>query len=118
MASHSSNVPVSQALAESFRQVLQTGNKRFIKVQVQMEPTEQLVEVGSQPARGTFEDDFALVPPVLEAKNSAYIIYRTDRQGATGYEFILLSYVPDGCKAREKMMYSSSTCFKTTIRSK
>jgi len=108
MASHSSNVPVSQSLAESFRQVLISGNKRFIKVQVQMEPTEQLIEVGSQPSKGNFEDDFALVPPVLEAKNPAFIIYRSDKQATTGYEFFLLCYVPDGCKAREKMMYSSS----------
>jgi len=107
MASHSSNVPVSSALSDSFRQMLTTGNKRFIKVQVKSQPTE-LAETGSQNPRVTFTEDFALVPPVLEPKVPSFIIYRTDTQGTVGYEFLLLSYVPDSCKANDKMLYSSS----------
>jgi len=107
MASHSSNVPVSAALSESFKQMLSSGNKRFIKVQVKPQPTE-LIETGSQLASGSYTEDFGLVPPVLEPKVPCFIIYRTDTQGTVGYEFLLLSYVPDTCKANEKMLYSSS----------
>jgi len=107
MASHSSNVPVSSALSESFRQMLTTGSKRFIKAQVKSQPME-MVETGSQAPKGTFTEDFGLVPPVLEPKVPAFILYRTDTQGTVGFEFLLLSYVPDTCKATEKMLYSSS----------
>jgi len=112
MASHSSNVPVSSALSESFRQMLTTGSKRFIKAQVKSQPME-MVETGSQAPKGTFTEDFGLVPPVLEPKVPAFILYRTDTQGTVGFEFLLLSYVPDTCKATEKMLYSSS---KGTLR--
>jgi len=44
----------------------------------------------------------------FEKDAACYILFRLDSQGPTGYHWVLLCYVPDLAKVKEKMIYAST----------
>lgn len=67
-----------------------------------------MVDVASVPASGSWESDFPNIAAQLDATDPCYILYRLDSSNNLGYEWILITYVPDKAKVRQKMVYSST----------
>jgi len=103
--SHSSGIPVSASLKESFGSALSSKDKRFIKVVIQ---NDEIIDTASKPVRGTFEQDLALIPELLEKDNACYLLVRMDSEGSFGFHWALFCYVPDKSKVKDKMLYASS----------
>jgi len=80
---------------------------RFIKVQLS-DDCEYLVESGTKAVQGSWEQDFALVPPELEDKTACFILYRTDNVTENRHQWYMLCYVPDTAPVRQKMLYAST----------
>jgi len=99
--SHSSGIPVSAQLKDTFGSTISSKDKRLVKVQIE---DEKLVDILSKPPSGTWEDDFAIVDGLLESDKPCYILYRFD----SGDQWVLLCYVPDKAKVKEKMLYAST----------
>jgi len=57
---------------------------------------------------GEFRTDFESATALFEHKTPSYIIFRLDSQNATGYEWLLLSWVPDGSSVKDRMLYAST----------
>ena len=103
--SHSSGIDVSDALSSAFADARNNADVRLLKVQIE---DEQINLTGSEPLSGDWEADFALVPNHLDADDCCYILYRTDTEGANGFEWLVFSYVPDTAPVRHKMLYAST----------
>lgn len=105
--SHSSNIPVSNALETAFANARTSKNVRFIKVSIE---NEELVPNHSQALSGDAEKDFPQAVSHLERRTAAFVLYRLDSiDPSTGsHEWILLSYVPDGCPVKQRMLYAST----------
>jgi len=97
--SHSSGIPVSQSLKDAFVQT-----KRIIKVQIE---NDELVETKSLPlGANSIEKDFELISSLLETDRPCYILFNNNVEGKV--EWLLLSYVPDKSKVKDKMIYAST----------
>ena len=61
-------------------------------------------------AEGDFEADFGWVVEQLEDDTACYMMVRTDddHPKGNGYEWVFVSYVPDTCPVRHKMLYAST----------
>lgn len=68
----------------------------------------ELVDVVAVPASGSWESDFGAISAQLEATESCYILYRLDSSNNLGHEWVLITYVPDKAKVRQKMLFSST----------
>eukprot|EP01119_Soliformovum_irregulare_P003398 TRINITY_DN1389_c0_g1_i1.p1 TRINITY_DN1389_c0_g1~~TRINITY_DN1389_c0_g1_i1.p1 ORF type:complete len:339 (+),score=95.46 TRINITY_DN1389_c0_g1_i1:88-1104(+) len=99
--SHSSGIPVSEALAEAFRNAVSNPNSRLIKVQIQ---DDSLVPIAEDTASGTFEQDLSKIPALLDADTPCYVLFRQDDTA----QFIILCYVPSKSSVKHKMLYASS----------
>jgi len=104
--SHSSGIEVSQNLHESFTNANHNATHRFLKVQIMNETKLDLV--GQSDNKGPWEQDFDLVPSVLDSNDASYILYRTDKTNEVGHLWYCLCYVPDKAPVRQKMLYASS----------
>eukprot|EP01114_Cavostelium_apophysatum_P012580 TRINITY_DN284_c0_g1_i1.p1 TRINITY_DN284_c0_g1~~TRINITY_DN284_c0_g1_i1.p1 ORF type:complete len:338 (+),score=94.82 TRINITY_DN284_c0_g1_i1:40-1053(+) len=100
--SHSSGIPVSAGLKDSFGSSVSSRDKRIIKVQIE---NDELVEVNSAPISGSWEDDIAVIPSLLEQDKPAFILFRLDTDTP---QYTLFCYVPDKAKVKEKMLYAST----------
>jgi len=102
---HASNIPVSHQLEETFAKARTEGGIRFIKVVIQ---DESLIPVSTHPFGASFQSDFEKVAPLFEPKSPSYVIFRLDTQNATGHEWLLISWVPDGSTVKDRMLYAST----------
>ncbi|KAJ3092151.1 Twinfilin-1 [Quaeritorhiza haematococci] len=93
-------------LITTFTNALSSEDKRAIKVIIE---NETLVATEVVPVEGNWEEDFSLLQGHLEEKVPSFILYRLDSKQPTGdFDWLLLQYVPDGSKVRDKMLYASS----------
>jgi twinfilin-like protein len=97
--SHSSGIPVNAKLQQSFGEARTSNSKRLIKVYIE---NDEMIEVGSKPIQGSWEDDLSYMKDLLDAEKACYILYRIEE------DWVLFCYVPDKCKVKEKMLYASS----------
>jgi len=97
--SHSSGIPVSDQLREAFGSARESGNVRFIKVQI---VNDELVQIATESVQGDWEEDFALIPSHLQVDQPCYILF------FLGDTWAIFCYVPDKSKVKEKMLYAST----------
>lgn len=106
MANVKTGIQIRDSLKALFATATNEGGLRFIKAQLSdgvyrgltllnAIDAEAICEVHQQSPQGSWESDFALVPPVLEEKAPAFILYRTDDQRESRYTWYMLCYVPD-----------------------
>jgi len=106
MASHSSGIPLSEEARAAFSSANHDSQSRILKVQIK---DDQLVVVEQVASEGkAWEEELDKVPPLCEAADPCYILYRTDVECDGGYQWALFCYVPDRCKVRQKMLYAST----------
>ncbi|KAG4103838.1 hypothetical protein H8356DRAFT_927777 [Neocallimastix lanati (nom. inval.)] len=75
---------------------------------------EQMIPEGSIPASGTWEEDYQ-IGQWLNPASPCYILYRLDSKTAETFDWIIISYVPDDSKVREKMLYAASRATLTKV---
>jgi len=100
--SHSSGIPVSDALREAFGNVMTSAAERMVKVQI---VEEQLVPISTKSKEGSWEEDLSLVINLLEKDSACYVLFKQEHEKK---EWILFCYVPDKAKVKDKMLYAST----------
>jgi len=75
---------------------------------------ELMIPEGSIPTSGTWEEDFQITQ-WLNPASPCYILYRLDSKTAETFDWIVISYVPDDSKVREKMLYAASRATLTKV---
>jgi len=90
---------------DSFGNARQKEDKRLIKVTI---VNDEMVESLSKPASSSWDVDMKLIQEQLDGTNPCYILYRLDTKGSYGTEWVLLCYVPDKAKVKDKMIYAAS----------
>ncbi|KAI9494813.1 hypothetical protein BDB00DRAFT_817177 [Zychaea mexicana] len=104
--SHQSGIRVSEELAKTFADAVASGNTRILRVSI---VKESLEANGTIPVDASFEQDYNKVLEYLEDSTPSYILIRLDDKASTGeYNWLLVSYVPDNAKVRDKMLYAST----------
>eukprot|EP01089_Gocevia_fonbrunei_P013718 TRINITY_DN3574_c0_g1_i1.p1 TRINITY_DN3574_c0_g1~~TRINITY_DN3574_c0_g1_i1.p1 ORF type:complete len:338 (-),score=79.52 TRINITY_DN3574_c0_g1_i1:62-1075(-) len=102
---HTSRIPVDAELERQFANARTEGGVRFIKVVIS---NESLLAVDSHSLSSSLEDDWNAMDNLLEPKKACYILFRLDSTNATGFEWLLVSYVPDGSPVKDRMLYAST----------
>ncbi|KAJ1550823.1 hypothetical protein HK405_015805, partial [Cladochytrium tenue] len=77
---------------------------------------EQLEAVADAPVRGSLEDDYLAIEPWFDEREPCFVLFRLDerlqttsgRAAGGGFGFLLIMYVPEVAKVREKMLYAST----------
>eukprot|EP01113_Clastostelium_recurvatum_P035733 TRINITY_DN5012_c0_g1_i1.p1 TRINITY_DN5012_c0_g1~~TRINITY_DN5012_c0_g1_i1.p1 ORF type:complete len:353 (-),score=36.11 TRINITY_DN5012_c0_g1_i1:58-1095(-) len=104
--SHSSGISVSQALRERFGEALDSSKIRLIKAQIK---DNEIDFVSNLPSEDLIAQDFDKIPSFLDPCDPCYILFRCDDVDANGVHlWMLMCYVPDKSKVRDKMTYASS----------
>lgn len=64
---------------------------------------------------GKWQNDYdKMVKPLIEENQPAYILYRLDTKSPdSGYDWLLISWIPDTAPVRQKMLYAST---KATLK--
>ncbi|KAK0183916.1 actin depolymerizing protein [Armillaria mellea] len=102
--SATSGIGVSQDLSAQFSTAVESKDIRFIKVSID---NELLVHDLSVPVQGTLAEDLAKLqdPQIISDDVPAYILVRLDEPPT---QWLVIDYVPEGTKIRNKMLYASS----------
>jgi len=88
-----------------FNQLREENQVRWIKLELSNEK----LEVGTMKMKtDSMADDFDAIQTYVEEKKCAYFLFRLDESSQLGDQWIIIWYVPDNAKAREKMIYSST----------
>jgi len=84
--SHSSGIPVSDALREAFGNVMTSAAERMVKVQI---VEEQLVPISTKSKEGSWEEDLSLVISLLDKDSACYVLFKQDHE-KKGVDLVLL----------------------------
>eukprot|EP00029_Vermamoeba_vermiformis_P004245 TRINITY_DN14784_c0_g1_i1.p1 TRINITY_DN14784_c0_g1~~TRINITY_DN14784_c0_g1_i1.p1 ORF type:complete len:340 (-),score=101.39 TRINITY_DN14784_c0_g1_i1:73-1092(-) len=104
--SHSSGIGVSEQLSKVWGSALQNENVRLIKVRI---IDDALVDVASVPIGSTDADqDFSKATDLLEPVEPCFILYRLDSKNEYGFQWVMMCYVPDKSKVKDKMTYAAT----------
>jgi len=99
--------------SEELKQVFSVAepDTRAIRVVIK---DELMIPEGSIPTSGTWEEDYQITQ-WLNPASPCYILYRLDSKTAETFDWIVISYVPDDSKVREKMLYAASRATLTKV---
>lgn len=102
-----SNLHISPSLTEAFLSAQQFSiGTRCIKVLIE---GETLILSSIIPRVNNAQEDFdSLATSTLNANQATILLFCLSDQATEKQNWLLLSFIPDGCKVREKMLYSSS----------
>ncbi|KAJ7702273.1 hypothetical protein B0H17DRAFT_1043471 [Mycena rosella] len=100
--SATSGIAVSTDLSAHFSRAVDDRQTRFIKVSIE---NESLVHDLSVPIRGSLEEDLAQLQDLIHEDTPTYLLTKLDDPPA---EWLVIYYVPDTAKVRDKMLYASS----------
>jgi len=102
---HTSGLRVTDELEKQFANARTQGGVRYLKVLIQ---GESITPDSTHSLSGSLENDWKSIGNTLEPKKPCYILFRLDTTNATGHEWILISYIPEGSPVYDRMMYASS----------
>ncbi|CAF0938672.1 unnamed protein product [Rotaria sordida] len=104
--SHQSGITASKSLCEKFAE-MKDGHIRVVVVVIE---NEKLVCKEEHNAERTFNQDFdKMIPPLVENNHAAYYFIRLDTiSELNGHNWLLITYISDEAKARERMLYAST----------
>ena len=102
-----SNLNISSFLSEAFLSAQQHSDEsRCIKVLIQGESLTLASVINRQRDVGSDFDELAL--PALNQHEASILLFSLADGHKDNQKWLLVSYIPDGCKVRDKMLYSSS----------
>jgi twinfilin len=96
------NLNIKQEISDAFSAALESKSVRFIKICIQDEDM-VLDEVVDK--QGTLPEDFDTLLRNSLCETQAHLVLFNLGNSA---EWSLIAWVPDGCRVRDKMLYSSS----------
>lgn len=107
---HQSGITADQELEATFSKVREDNFDQVRAIKVVIDNDTVLKQVG---VANTSSDMMSVWPEVvttwLSATDCCYILMRSDAKNSNNnFNWILLSYVPDNAKIREKMLYAST----------
>src|SRR4051794_2783112 len=71
--------------------------------------SEQLIPDKHIPAQASWEADYKqMIPQFTTTLEPCYLFVRLDTRTSLGYEWLLLTYVPDSASVRQKMVYAAT----------
>lgn len=102
-----SGISVPEDVKDLFHQARQDNNIRWIKLDI---VGESIQVAGQQALESAFEQEFDTLKDSVVEKSSSYFVVRLDtqRNAEKGYDWLLILYVPDGSKVKQKMLMSST----------
>ncbi|PFH50691.1 hypothetical protein AMATHDRAFT_75483 [Amanita thiersii Skay4041] len=102
--SASSGIAASDDLVAYFSSAINESTVRFIKIVIRDDSLEHDTSI---PIEGTLETDLIKLqdPQILQDTVPAYILARLDEPS---FGWLVISYVPESAKIRDKMLYASS----------
>ncbi|CAG9772791.1 unnamed protein product [Ceutorhynchus assimilis] len=108
--SHQTGIKANETLKKFFSKAKE-GKIRLFKVAIE---DEQLVLKEQHNEKSNWEKDYdKYVIPLIEENQPCYILYRLDNKTSLGYEWLFISWSPDGAPIRQKMLYAST---KATLK--
>jgi twinfilin-like protein len=102
------NLNVSSQLQSIFQSAQEASSTvRAIKAAIS---NEEIVFSSNLQITGTAQADFnTLLPTILSGTEAAMVLFRLgDTSTDKNHKWLLIAWVPDGCRVRDKMLYSSS----------
>ncbi|CAF1002276.1 unnamed protein product [Rotaria sordida] len=104
--SHQSGITATESLREKFAE-MKDGHIRVVVVVIE---NESLVEKAEHNAERTFNEDFdKMIPPLIHKTQPAYYFVRLDTiSEISGHNWLLIVYIPEDAKVRERMLYAST----------
>mmetsp|Transcript_4426 Transcript_4426/g.5130 ORF Transcript_4426/g.5130 Transcript_4426/m.5130 type:complete len:378 (+) Transcript_4426:86-1219(+) len=104
------NLIVSEELAKLFLEAVKPeGNIKWLKAVIDDDVNINLSESGSpkdEDGNGN-DNDINTVKNLMNGLNPCFVIFCLDTSVPTK-QWVLISYVPDGCKVRSRMLYASA----------
>jgi len=105
--SHQTGISASDDLRQFFA-TCREGRYRLLKVSIMNENDPQLELDQSKETSGTWEEDWELLPPLVDPDQPAYFLFRLDEKDSSGFLWIFISWSPDHAHTRQKMLYAST----------
>lgn len=100
------NLYVNDEIKEKFVSLQNNYSIRGLKIIIQDESLQLDCMLSST---GNIEDDFNNLANNLTLTNASLVLFRiNDSMNLASNNWILIAWVPDSCKVRDKMLYSSS----------
>jgi twinfilin-like protein len=101
-----SGISTSAEVKDAFANARQ-GGVRWLKLRI----NDTTVELDrTYPLSDSLSSDYDTMYDAVQENEPAYFVFRLDskRDDIQSYEWLIILYVPDKCKVREKMLYSST----------
>ncbi|KAJ6248693.1 twinfilin [Anaeramoeba flamelloides] len=93
-------------LIQEFGNARKEGKVRAFKLEI---IEEQIVSTAKFDVQGNEVEDFEKIKDFMEPKKGCYVLYRLDSQNKQfGFEWAFFSYVGEGSKVKDRMLYASS----------
>ncbi|KAL0481151.1 hypothetical protein AKO1_012635 [Acrasis kona] len=101
-----SGITVSDEVKGAFANARTQSSVRWIKLRI--EDTKVVLDGDIQSASESLAQDYDLLSKTVKEATPNYFVFRLDTKREGNYEWLLIAYVPDNCKVRERMLYSST----------
>lgn len=100
------NLNINANVVEEFLHAQETKDVRFLMVKIN---EETLMFAGKSAVVGSAQQDFdTLLKESLSESDAMFSLFNMNDDVMSPSTWMLLTWVPDGCKVRDKMLYSSS----------
>ncbi|XP_055378978.1 twinfilin-like isoform X2 [Condylostylus longicornis] len=87
------------------------GNIRALKISIE---NDELTCTSTYALKGNWEEDYDdAVKPFIDTEIPCYILYRLDSKTNSGFQWLLINWVPDSSNVRQKMVHAST---KATLK--
>jgi twinfilin len=98
-----SGIQVPKEVTSLFGQIRQEDKIRWIQLLIE----DENIVVGKQgEMTDSFENDYNSLHEVVDGPS--YFVFRLDEKNQFGSQWLLIWYVPDGSKVKQRMLYSST----------
>eukprot|EP01097_Dermamoeba_algensis_P008044 TRINITY_DN521_c0_g1_i1.p1 TRINITY_DN521_c0_g1~~TRINITY_DN521_c0_g1_i1.p1 ORF type:complete len:279 (-),score=54.64 TRINITY_DN521_c0_g1_i1:308-1144(-) len=103
--SHSSGIPVGRDLEQAFGAARTDASIRYLVAEIR---DEKVVQVNKGQPTGNLKGDVDHVRSLLQPAKPCYVLLKLETKNDGGFEWMLISYVPDGSPVKERMLYAST----------
>ena len=98
-----SGIQVPTEVSSVFNQIRQEDKVRWLQLVIE----DETIQIKNQrDLTDSFEDDYNSLAESVDGP--CYFIFRLDEKNLSGSRWLLIWYVPDGSKVKQKMLYSST----------
>ncbi len=100
------NLNIQQAIQDCFYAAQESKSVRIINIKIRGE--ELVLENSLEKQSGAHDDFNYVLPSTLSETEACFSLFNISTNCLEAQQWILVAWVPDGCRVRDKMLYSSS----------